>query len=292
MNTLREAAEAVLQEWHFEAKSRPYTLDEIRSWLHNFMGPRMDDLLAALSAPPDAKEGQGNGWTKMPRLPEPNTLVWCRRSHESGRIYLARRNGQPLATDPDLSRDCHWYGAPEDELRDKPFKELRFRYNFADGSVSEWCYAAPSPSAEPTVGESEQGEADEALVAIEKAREEVSALCNGKRWTMSIPAREGEDSDLVIADALRKARSALLASRPSEITANARDKAEAFAVQHNLDAYLIPPLAELLDDKSASPKDEPLIDLRSYWKGWNDCKATASKELATPLQEARDRGER
>lgn len=48
---------------------------------------------------------------------------------------------------------------------------------------------------------------EETLNAIkarsEAASEEVRALCNGKRWQMTIPARRNEDSDLIIADALR-----------------------------------------------------------------------------------------
>ena len=59
-------------------------------------------------------------------------------------------------------------------------------------------------------------ESAEALAAITKAQAEVEALCNGKHWTMTIPAREGEDSDLVIADALHKAECALLSSRSTE----------------------------------------------------------------------------
>jgi hypothetical protein len=58
----------------------------------------------------------------------------------------------------------------------------------------------------------------ESREAIEKARDEVSALCNGKRWTMCIPAREGKDSDLIISAALHKADEALAlldAERPS-----------------------------------------------------------------------------
>lgn len=44
------------------------------------------------------------------------------------------------------------------------------------------------------------------LARQERARREVSALCQGQRWIMSIQAREDEDSDLVISGALRDAR--------------------------------------------------------------------------------------
>lgn len=53
----------------------------------------------------------------------------------------------------------------------------------------------------------------EALALISKAKDEVSELCGGKRWTMSIPARPQDDSDLVIADALAKSRDALRAAQ-------------------------------------------------------------------------------
>lgn len=43
----------------------------------------------------------------------------------------------------------------------------------------------------------------------EKARAEVSALCNGKRWKMTIPADRNRDSDLVIAAALDDAAALL-----------------------------------------------------------------------------------
>lgn len=44
---------------------------------------------------------------------------------------------------------------------------------------------------------------------VEQAREEVHALCNGKRWTMRVPARPDVDSDLVIARALDHERALL-----------------------------------------------------------------------------------
>src|SRR5690606_33036389 len=45
----------------------------------------------------------------------------------------------------------------------------------------------------------------EALDAIKKAHAAVDDLCNGRRWTMSVPARPDADPDLVIGDALTKA---------------------------------------------------------------------------------------
>ena len=52
----------------------------------------------------------------------------------------------------------------------------------------------------------------EVIAKIEKAMDEVSALCNGKKWRMCIPAERDSDSDLVIDDALHAAKDALLAS--------------------------------------------------------------------------------
>jgi hypothetical protein len=63
----------------------------------------------------------------------------------------------------------------------------------------------------------------EALAAIEKAQDEVSALCNGKRWIMSVPAREDEDSDLVIAAALHKAKQILARLSPPSSGAPQKD---------------------------------------------------------------------
>lgn len=53
---------------------------------------------------------------------------------------------------------------------------------------------------------------NEALQAIEKARETVRQLCHGEiRWTMSIPAHEDSDPDLIISNALCLAKTALTA---------------------------------------------------------------------------------
>lgn len=160
------------------------------SLAYHIISERADAIQPALSAS-DAKEEQGGGWTKMPQLPEPNTLVWCRRKPESSRIYLARRNGQPLAIDPDLSRNCHWYGAPQDELRDRPFKALQFHYCFADGSVSEWCYAQPAAPAPEPEGEDMDARWNQigALVYAHGSEDDKTAwaLCRGQaaEWRLS-----------------------------------------------------------------------------------------------------------
>lgn len=65
------------------------------------------------------------------------------------------------------------------------------------------------PLCEPAPASGEPSGADaavrEALDAIKKAHAAVDDLCNGRRWTMSIPARPDADHDLVIDDALTKA---------------------------------------------------------------------------------------
>lgn len=50
----------------------------------------------------------------------------------------------------------------------------------------------------------------EALEAIAKAEATVTALCEGKqRWVMNVPAEPDRDPDLVISDALAKARAVI-----------------------------------------------------------------------------------
>lgn len=45
-------------------------------------------------------------------MPEPNTLVWCKR--KDGRAILATRGNHPLSINvDDPSKDCYWYGFPE-----------------------------------------------------------------------------------------------------------------------------------------------------------------------------------
>ena len=61
----------------------------------------------------------------------------------------------------------------------------------------------------------EQGEEMAKLIAlIDKAHDKVVALCHGERWTMHVPAQPDSDPDLVIGEALRSAKKALIAARP------------------------------------------------------------------------------
>ena len=79
-------------------------------------------------------------------------------------------------------------------------------------SFSDACHRSPAMTDTDRARELARAET---LVAIEKAMDEVSALCNGRKWRMCIPARPNEDSDLVIADALSKAKAMLAAPPPA-----------------------------------------------------------------------------
>jgi hypothetical protein len=98
---------------------------------------------------------------------------------------------------------------------------------------------------EPTVGDSGQREA-----------ERLALMC--AYWYGSADGAIHDASNAKAEAKVKELLPALLASRTSEITANARDKAEAFAVRHNLDAYLIPPLAELLARPGDSTQEVPM----------------------------------
>lgn len=107
---------------------------------------------------------------------------------------------------------------PEDQLQcRKVVAELDYR----DGAEANArrivacvnaCAGVPSEELEAGLlnRSAESGLVREALDAIEKAQQMVSDLCQRRReWVMSIPARPDYAPDLVIADALRKAKAAL-----------------------------------------------------------------------------------
>ena len=77
------------------------------------------------------------------------------------------------------------------------------------------------------IAPAEQGEEMAKLIAlIDKAHDKVVALCHGERWTMHIPAQPDSDPDLVIGEALRSAKKALIAARPQpESAKDVRDLA-------------------------------------------------------------------
>ena len=60
----------------------------------------------------------------------------------------------------------------------------------------------------------------EAINAIDRATVKVNKLCSGKdRWTLSVPARPDYDPDIIIMDALRKARDIIARPMP-DLTAD------------------------------------------------------------------------
>lgn len=75
----------------------------------------------------------------------------------------------------------------------------------------------------------------EALQAIEKADQMVSALCQGsEKWIMQIPARPDKDPDLVISRALHLAKKALEARTPSISYADALEKVSVAIIQRDI----------------------------------------------------------
>ena len=80
-------------------------------------------------------------WKKpSEELPVPNSIVWCRRDKRfSQTIYLAVRKGKPLSTNPDPSRDCHWWGSAYKEGSQFPL-DFHASSNFSDITVEAWAY--------------------------------------------------------------------------------------------------------------------------------------------------------
>jgi hypothetical protein len=95
--------------------------------------------------------------------------------------------------------------------------QLGFGFNIADGGGWAPLWDVPGDT---IIREAfPQGEAVKDLASviaeIDKAQDEVKALCHGKRWIMCVPARPDEDSDLVISGALRAAKNAILSFHPA-----------------------------------------------------------------------------
>lgn len=97
-------------------------------------------------------------WFKIEaKLPEPNILVWVRRKPnqiEEAPVYLAKRNGQELSTNPDPSTNPHWSGLHVSELAQPSDTNdgVYFPYSFSDVTVNEWCYVVPPLEMEATNG--------------------------------------------------------------------------------------------------------------------------------------------
>jgi len=92
------------------------------------------------------KDTIGEDWTRPEdALPPPGMVVWIRRTKnkvEDSPVYIGKRNGDPLSTDPDASRNCHWNGghvstAFEPNERND-YNTLRFTASFSDVTVVSW----------------------------------------------------------------------------------------------------------------------------------------------------------
>lgn len=78
-------------------------------------------------------------------LPPKKVPVWvkrCGNKFEDTPIYLAMRNGQPLSTNSDASRDCHWYGTNINSLINEQsgIDGIKFDAGFSDITVIEWAF--------------------------------------------------------------------------------------------------------------------------------------------------------
>jgi hypothetical protein len=86
-----------------------------------------------------------SNWIKIAsKLPPSNTLIWVKRipnTVDNTPIYLAMRKDLPLATNPDASRDCFWYGGHiSTVLSQENANAIKFSSSFSDVTVLEWCY--------------------------------------------------------------------------------------------------------------------------------------------------------
>ncbi len=72
-------------------------------------------------------------------LPEPNTLVWCKR--KSGSLYLATRNREEFSDSDDPSVKCHWYGFPQvGDWFSTNGRDMEHTTNFSDITVESFAY--------------------------------------------------------------------------------------------------------------------------------------------------------
>lgn len=85
-------------------------------------------------------------WIKLEnQLPPKNTLVLvkrCPNKVEEEPIYFAMRQDRELATNPDASRDCYWFGNHKNKFlsEQESSRELDGFSNFSDVTVKEWCF--------------------------------------------------------------------------------------------------------------------------------------------------------
>lgn len=85
-------------------------------------------------------------WIKLEnQLPPKNTLVLVKRypnKVEEDSIYFAMRQDKELATNPDASRDCNWFGNHKNKFlsEQESSRKLDEFSNFSDVTVKEWCF--------------------------------------------------------------------------------------------------------------------------------------------------------
>lgn len=85
-------------------------------------------------------------WIKIEdSLPPKKVLVWvkrCANKFEENPIYLGMRNGNPLSTNSDASRDCHWYGTNMNSLKveQSAIDGIKFDSGFSDITVIGWAF--------------------------------------------------------------------------------------------------------------------------------------------------------
>lgn len=85
-------------------------------------------------------------WIKLEnQLPPKNTLVLVKRYSnkvEEEPIYFAMRQDKELATNPDDSRDCYWFGNHKSNFlsEQENYRKLDNFSNFSDVTVKEWCF--------------------------------------------------------------------------------------------------------------------------------------------------------
>lgn len=88
-------------------------------------------------------------WIKIEeKLPPKNTLVLVRRlpnKVEENPIYYAMRQDKELATNPDASRDCFWFGRHQYSFlsENESCYNLDPFSNFSDVTVKEWAFIEP-----------------------------------------------------------------------------------------------------------------------------------------------------
>ena len=101
----------------------------------------------------------------------------------------------------------------------------------------------------------------ELIAKIDKALQHVFDLAAGReRWTMRVPARPDEDSDIILAEALNDARRAL--SAPSEKAATEAQPSATDATEKDAERYrwLKSTYDIAVGEPQSMPLDDDLID--------------------------------